>query len=309
MIGSMGDMAMATSGKETPPLTVKMIRKIMDDMKLPPVPKFNMSIKPVDTDSLRVALTGSNVKLPKIPVVYGRDFAYADSIGVRAPAPKKKWSALRDPMIKNLMGDLQPPLPYFDGVIKDVKLSIAGINQVFDFPRVNLKAIMTGESTMNGSDYLPRNRMGDVAHRNWDYEVAHPDMVCPDEIYKYISRADPVVIAKTGTKIITYHVHNDSGKPEILNDKPTDGRKFSVHSTISYKKRNLVFVHSSLIDKATILGMTIPEWASKTTQDTVYGGYTYDNLRVVTAWAKEVKGAKWEDHAERLSVRVIIPKI
>lgn len=166
-----------------------------------------------------------------------------------------------------------------------------------------------GTITATQKEIQPMESHNALHYRNWDYEVAHPDMVCPEEIHKYVSRANPVAVAKTGTKVITYHIHAKTGKPEIVTDKPSDDVNFSEHVQIKYTKRNLIFVHTSLVTKAMILGMKVPEWVAKTTHDDVYGGYTYDSLKTVTNWAKWVKSMEWEDKAERVSVRVIIPKI
>lgn len=145
-----------------------------------------------------------------------------------------------------------------------------------------------------------------VKHRNWDFNLAHLDLICIDEVTKTLSREDPIVIIQTGThsvkKVIT-NAKELKGNPEA--EEITKDVKYIEPD----KSTIIVFIHSSIVVKAELINITIPKWLHPTYKPSVFIGYCDLSTDAVIAWVKEVKSAKWGKAQHNKHCRVIIPKI
>jgi hypothetical protein len=124
---------------------------------------------------------------------------------------------------------------------------------------------------------LEEEDVKELKHRNWEFKIAHPEMLCIDEIVKYVSRENPVAIAQGQS---------------------------CIH----------MFIHPSLIAKAEILDMLVQMEKEVTSTETLDNLVQHvivspTNRDSIIKWARKVKKAPWKKHDAPENIRVIIPKI
>ena len=114
-----------------------------------------------------------------------------------------------------------------------------------------------------------------MQQRNWEFSVAHEEVICIDEVDKYVTRANPLAFVHHGGKL-------------------------------------LFIIHQSIVVKATILKKS-PKFFGELSQaqetSTFFGTSTPDQIKKITEKVRGVKRAKWGKKANRQQVRVIVPKI
>jgi len=143
---------------------------------------------------------------------------------------------------------------------RNFRIKTAGLDAK---PLALLKALLNKE-TEKMEDTMP--------HRNWEFEVPHGDVICMDEVTKYVTRDNPVVILSSNSYIV-------------------------------------VLVHTSIVLKAKLIDY-LP-WELQQTQESHIFGMTTKHMHYkdIIEWARHIKRASWGDAKCAEDVRVIVPKI
>jgi hypothetical protein len=141
-----------------------------------------------------------------------------------------------------------------------------------------------------------------VECRHWDFNIAHLDMLSIDDLIKTLSRENPIVFVTSGTP----------SEKNVITKKVTEKNDVVV-KTVKYIKKDdemIVFVHSSIVRKADLVNMPIPNWLKATNDVSIFTGICKtEYMNNITTWAKKVKRATWGKINQHKHIRVIIPKI
>ncbi|RLI65908.1 MAG: hypothetical protein DRO67_02025 [Candidatus Asgardarchaeum californiense] len=109
--------------------------------------------------------------------------------------------------------------------------------------------------------------------RNWEFEVPHPNIICIDEIDKYVTRTNPLVFIQREGKCIC-------------------------------------LIHRSIVAKDNLLYKELIGLEPLSNNNNVYtGSIEPDKIKEVTETVRKIKRAEWGSVAKRQKVRVIVPKI
>jgi len=147
--------------------------------------------------------------------------------------------------------------------------------------------------------------------RNWEFEVAHPECICYREILESISRDNPVAFVTHSVDVVTEREIKVKKRVKVED-------KFQVLETIKIVKEThkdiigqVAFVHGSIIAKAELIN---PEFIDNVLSTRYFGVFELRltegmTVQSVTQWVRNIKNAEWGVHADRESIRVVIPKI
>ncbi len=142
-----------------------------------------------------------------------------------------------------------------------------------------------------------------MRHRTWDYELAHPDMLCVEEIIKYATRNNPLVVVKTSQRV----TEKDVVVRPATRNKPA---KVKDVTKLVTDAKTLVIIHHTIITKATMLNVRIPAYLKSTDDGNYWIGESEESIvAAITKWVKDIKAMPWGDTADRKVIRVMVPKV
>lgn len=207
---------------------------------------------------------------------------------IKAPALLTKPKTMIIPTIKNR--DDWIYRSYFK--IGDLTINKAGVD--------GAKAGKKLKETISVLKWKEEDEVKELkGHRNWEFEVPHKNVVCQEEVTKYVTRENPLAfVTSSVTKYYDKEVKCKKGETKIVQCK-----KNVEVSCIAY-------VHSSIMQKAIIIVMYRNELTFQALDNpTVFKMSRNVDVKKVTQWVKDVKNAEWGDKAKREHVRVVVPKI
>jgi len=183
---------------------------------------------------------------------------------------------------------------------------------VIDDPLLN--SIFGGHNTMLPVTNRPfrdlakmiKKSQDSVKHRNWEFDLAHLDMICVEEMTKTLSRENPLVFVTTGSHMSKAVITN---KKE-MKDNPEAEEVLKEVKYVNPDDTMIVFIHSSIIRKAELVNILIGDYIKSTSSTHIFMGYCpLHQMGIITALVKEIKAAKWGKNNQHKHIRVIVPKI
>jgi hypothetical protein len=192
-------------------------------------------------------------------------------------------------------------------------------------------------------DYLNRNinlNKGTAAMQEWKFKSAHPRDIDFNEIASALSRKNPIALVngqvlktveKTRQKL---NIHGEPvyigevvektvpdpqgvGQTKVVRRRVKTPVQETYRATETAGNEAYVVVHKSLYEKSLVVGIPIPDNQSLYTDFSAQlpdGSHAFqigiEDFKRWTDWAREVKGAGWEDEdRRRATFTVTLPKV